>query len=375
MNKYLKRTIKLIAFIIPLILVVFALQEFVLCHIDHNKLRMDGFYLEDEKSIDVVLTGASELYSGFSPGLAYEKFGYTSYPYATASITAGAAITQFKEIIRTQNPKLILVEINPFLYPDDWNESNEGSIRKYIDNVPLNQNKIDYVEELDPEHKEEFYFPLIKYHSSWSEYPGGVKFLFPLIGQHFRGYTLLKGYKSNTNACSDDGSYLNKQLVDDGKTLPLYDDSENKLRQLLKYCEDNNLNVVFFRAPHLTPKTQYNTFCRSNRAGEIIREYGFDFLNFERDSVTANYPAEDYYNVQHLNIYGSEKFTEYLGGIIRDNYHVQPSVLTDAQKQQWDEAAQYYHQFYRCCDDKIKSGVDMEINEDLTGIKEIAKYQ
>ena len=158
--------------------------------------------------------------------MAYEKFGFTSFPYASASATAGAAITQIKEIKRTQNPQLIVMEINPFLYPDDRNETKEGSIRNYIDNVPLNQNKIEYIKSLETADEAEYYLPFIKYHSSWSEYPGGIKFLGALVQQHIRGYTLLKGYKSNTGSCREDGSYLNDKLISDDSELPLTEDSD-----------------------------------------------------------------------------------------------------------------------------------------------------
>ena len=376
MKKYIIRTIKIISFCLTVACALWFLQNFVLCHIDHNKLRIDGFYLEDKNSIDVVFTGASELYTGFSPGLAYEEYGFTSYPYATASVTAGASITQVKEIVRTQNPKLIVIEINPFLYPDDRNDTNEGSIRKYIDPVPLNENKIEYIKGLATEDEAEYYFPLIKYHSSWSEYPGGVKFLGALIGQHFRGYTLLKGYKSNTGTCEPDDSYLNKKLAEDNSESELYKNSEEQLRELLSFLNENEIhNVVFFRAPHLVRQNDYDGFCKSNRAGRIIEEYGFDFINFERDPYTMDYPPEWYYNVQHLNVYGSEDFTKYFGHILKERYHIQDTVLTEIQKAHWNEAVAYYHQFYRCCDDKIRSGKVMEINEDMVGMREIAKYE
>ncbi len=379
MNKYLLRTVKLISLFLAVLLFSLFLQNYVLCHIDHNKLRIDGFYLEEENTLDVVLTGASEIYTGFSPGLAYEKFGFTSYPYATASLTAGAALTQIKEIERTQNPKLILVEINPFIYPDDSNETNEGSVRNYIDYVPLNKNKVDYIEGLDVEHKEEYYFPLIKYHNSWDDYPGGFKFLGALLQQHFRGYTLLKGYKSNIGKCGYDEQYLNKALISDDTEADLTPFSEQKLRELLEYCKENNINIVFFRAPHLEREVDYESFCMSNRAGKIINSYGFDFFNFERDPVTMNYTPDLYYNIQHLNAYGSAKFTEYLGEIITGKYNVGKSELTDAQKRGWEEAVDYYHQFYNCCDQKLKeyAGEDpltLEIEEDLEGIKQIKKY-
>ncbi len=391
MKKYVMRTVKLISLIMAVVLSALFLQNFVLCHIDHNKLRIDGFYLEDENSLDVVLTGASEIYTGFAPGLAYEKFGFTSYPYATASITAGAALTQIKEIERTQDPKLIMIEINPFVYPDDVNESKEGSIRKYIDAVPLNENKIEYVDRLDPEHKEEYYFPLIKYHSSWDEYPGGIKFLGALLGQHVRGYTLLKGYKSSIGKCRYDECFINDKLIDDDTEADLTAFSEEKLREVLQYCKDNEIKAVFFRAPHLVRDIDYESFCMTNRAGKIINSYGFEFINFERDPVTNEYAPCLFYNVQHLNAYGSEKFTRYLGGIISKKYGVGESELTRAQKRHWNEAADYYDQFYKCCDDLLKEVTEMtppvlidedlgevntmtEIEEDLFGMSEIKKH-
>ena len=391
MKKYVLRTVKLISLFLVLILSCLFLQNFVLCHIDHNKLRMDGFYLEDENSLDVVFTGASELYTGWSPGLAYEKFGFTSYPYSTASITAGAALTQIKEIERTQNPKLIMIEINPFIYPDDRNEKNEGSIRNFIDPVPLNQNKIEYIEEIDPENKEEYYFPLIKYHSTWDEYPGGLKFLGALLIQHFRGYTLLKGYKTNIGKCDNNDEFINQRLITDNTEADLTEYSEQKLRELLEYCRDNDINISFFRAPHLEREIDYESFCMANRVGKIVNSYGYDFINFEHDPVTMSYKPELYYNIQHLNAYGSAMFTEYLGQIIVDKYGVGKSKLTEAQESRWEEAADYYHQFYKCWDDLLQE-VDeysppyltddngvlinnlIEIEEDMDGTAQIKKH-
>lgn len=43
------------------------------------KVRTDGFYLEDDNSLDVVFIGSSELYNDFSPSLAYGEYGFTSY--------------------------------------------------------------------------------------------------------------------------------------------------------------------------------------------------------------------------------------------------------------------------------------------------------
>ena len=87
-----------------------------------------------------------------------------------------------------------------------------------------------------------------------------------------------------------------------------------------------------------------------------------------------NYPPEWFYNVQHLNLYGSENFTQYFGEMLVERYGIKPAELTDKQRSRWQEAQEYYHRFYRCCEDKLSKGIEMEINEDLTGIREINKY-
>ena len=197
-----------------------------------------------------------------------------------------------------------------------------------------------------------------------------------LIKQHIRGYTLLKGYKSNTGSCEEDGSYLNDKLISDDSELPLTEYSDSKLRELLTYLNDNEIkNVLFIRAPHLVRQNDYESFCMANRAGKIINEYGFDFINFERDSTVMSYPAEEYYNVQHLNIYGSAKFTEYLGTILTEKYGVHKSELTDKQTERWNQAIEYYHKLYRCIDDLNQEGSQMlEIEEDLYGLSKMEKY-
>ena len=78
MKCYLKRAVSIIS------ILLIALSFFVVTqnHVDHNTLRIQGFYQEEDNSIDVVMIGASDVFTGFSPGLAYGEYGFTSYSYA-----------------------------------------------------------------------------------------------------------------------------------------------------------------------------------------------------------------------------------------------------------------------------------------------------
>ena len=365
---YATRTVKLCSFFLVLILSVSALQQLFLKRIDQNSLRIDGYYLEDSDTLDVVLLGASDVYTGFSSGRAYQEFGFTSYPYATQSMTAAGTLTALKEVVRTQNAGLILIEINAFLYGKDVNESKEANIRKLIDNVPMNQNKIEFISKNIPlDEQIEYYLPIIKYHSLWKDYPWQMRMVSSKIKQDIRGTSYFKGYRTTATVFKPEEKILNGKIANENKTKKLNPTLEARLRELLDYCKSNNLNVAFFRVPHLVYNKTYDRVKRANTAGEIIKSYGYDFINLERDWEKIGINTDtDFYNYDHLNVYGAQKLTDHLGKIIVDKYGVTPHKLTESQKEEWNDAAEFFNKIYRYSDYVIKNNlkpVKIEENE------------
>ena len=357
---YVTRTIKIAACLLLSALVIGLLQEYVLCHYDANRLRMDGFYIEDNETIDVALIGSSEMYSGIIPARTYEKYGFTCYPYATASSTAGAMITQIEEIERTQHPELIVIEINAFLYATD-NEEKESSIRNYIDNVPLNWNKWQYIQNTPAVRKlgrREFLFPIFKYHGVWNDYPEPWEMLKTRFTQDARGYTLLKGFKTTAAHLKVKEKIFNSTAPTDDTKNNLEPRYEEALRSFLQHCSDNKINnLLFIRAPHVVKQETYKRFTRGNKVKDIIDEYGFTYINYERDfNMMALDPEQYYYNYDHFNIYGAEKFTDYVAEMLTERFDIEPTELDEKHKAQWDEAVEFYHKYYDYVDDYMKQG-------------------
>lgn len=378
-NFYIKRTLRVVSLVLAVILTVAFLQEYFLCRYDSNKVRVDGFYMEDKNSLDVVFIGASELYAGFSSTYAYEKFGYTSYPLATASMSSKVYKTALKEVLRTQKPKLIVIEINAFVYDRYKSEKEEANIRKFIDNVPLNSNKIEFVKEnYEFSDRFEYYFPFLKYHSTWSEYP----YCFRNVANNFdlksRGYSVLKGMKTKSQIHkAKKKRILNDRLTNDNTCLPLAPELEASLRDLLQFCKDEELNVVFMRMPHIVYRKMYDRFARTNTAGKIIEEYGFEFLNFERfyEDIGLDF-EKDFYHSDHMNIYGCEKMTTYLSELFFRDFGITKSELTPKQKEKWDSCIPYYHKFYNYCDAGIKSNSKLEnLYEGYQTMRELEKIK
>ena len=375
---YLLRLLKVACLLLAILVTIGILQEYVLCRNDQNRIRMRGYYLEDKDSLDMVIIGASDVYAGFSSALAYKNFGYTSFPYATESATAGSCKAQLKEVIRTQHPKLIVIEINGFLYTER-NENNEGHIRKFTDNIPLNTNKIDFINEnLATADQVEYYFPIIKYHGTWNDYPSGTTGLVTSVQQDIRGTSLLKGFRTVTTQFKPNKKVLNSQLATEEERVDLTPLLEYKLRDLLDYCKSENItNVVFMRMPHLIYKKTYKRVKKANAAGDIIKSYGYDFYNFERGYEEVGIdPKTDFYNWDHLNIYGNEKFTNYLSKLLIDKYQLTGGGLTDKQKEDWDTAVEYYDKLYSFSDNAIKvTKKKKTLGENYKTIKMLDEFQ
>ena len=369
------RILKITALVLLVTVCSLLLQEFFLCHSDNNRERIKGFYLEDKDSIDVVFIGASEIYCDYAPTLAYRDYGFTSYPVATQGSTIGNYITAIKEAVRTQHPKLIVIEINGALY-NEKDLNNESYRRNYIDGIPLNQNKIDYINKYVTDNKIEYYLPIIKYHNNWTKLPHGVKWDLAIDLDLLRGYTIMKGVKNMPSFFDLDGKKVyNTDKKELKKTSPLEEQSETQLRELLDFCKDENLNVLFTRFPHAVVKKELYRFRRSHTVENIIKEYGFDYITFDPliEEIGLD-PEKDFYNSEHLNIYGQVKFTNYICEYLVDDYSVTPSVLTEKQKKEWDRCARYYDAYYAFNVELFEKGDDTHAGGDLRTLIGMWKY-
>ncbi|MBR2717577.1 MAG: hypothetical protein IKD79_07585, partial [Oscillospiraceae bacterium] len=109
-----QRAAKLVLLLLILALMVLFLQDFTFreyWEYGQGSIRVRGFYREPKNSLDAVLVGDSTIYAGYSPALAYETAGFTSYHYAIGAnvCTTWEPIT--REILREQDPQLIVMDI------------------------------------------------------------------------------------------------------------------------------------------------------------------------------------------------------------------------------------------------------------------------
>lgn len=360
MKKYVKRVITISSIVLVLSLVVSFLQEYVFCLDDVNAWRVRGFYLEDKDSLDVVFMGASDVFTGVSSGLAYDEFGFTSYPFATDSASIEIWKSQVVDIMKTQHPKCIVIEINGALYKEDDKFYDDASLRKYLDGTPLSINKLETLSNVKlKDNYFDYVFPFIKYHGEYQKVPRNLR---ENIYYQAQGYAKLRGFTTYTDILS----VKNLMYPDDDKLLPLNENAKRMLIDFLSYCKQNiNTNIIFIRLPHLiTDTTSLERCYRCNTASRIIQENGFEFLNLETNYGEIDLDvSHDFYNEDHLNVYGAEKFTRYLGQLLVEKYNLESNRLTSKQREEWLDSVSATKKVFNKAKKFISDGSETFISE------------
>ena len=357
-NVYLKRTVGIVSIILALVLCTLAVQNLFFSNRDANSMRVQGFYLEEKDSLDVVFLGASDVFAGYSAALAYEDYGYTSYPFVIDSSSVTLWKSQLKEIYSRQSPQMIVIEINGVLYEDEKDIFKDAGVRYYVENMPLTANKIETISSLQLEDDvPSYYFPIIKYHSNWNN-PEFMQRSFENLKYLGEGPSKLKGFFSYSKYETDNKLI---KINDPYKCSALNEIAEKYLIEFLDYCKENKIdNIVFTRFPHrITTEGSLDRYYRCNEAEKIIKEYGFDFLNYERDNSDIGIDFDsDFYNDDHLNVTGAVKMTNYLGKVLTDFYGIKGSALSNNNTKNWEKSSAYVKRFVKyveqCHNDNIE---------------------
>lgn len=367
-NRYVSRTIKILSFLIVVCFTLSFLQNFVFVNFDADKLRIEGFYKEENNTLDVVNIGASDIFHGYSCARAFEKYGYTSYSIATYQNPISIYKAQIDEMLKYQSPKEIVIEVNGILYEDDM-LFKDSSLRRYYDNIPLSIEKIESLSGIiDDVDMTSYIFPFVKYHSdipSISKIYHNTK---DILAFRLKECSDLKGILVDT------GTNISGKCIDvskDFSKISLSDMSEKYLYELLDYLDGKNLkNVIFVRYPHrIIDDESYARYQRSNEVEDIVTQRGYDFINFERKINEIGLDMQkDFCDNEHMNVYGQRKFTDYFGEILCKKYNLNNSTtkLKSSDKkslENWDNSVRYYDLLFEFADDCVKKNKEYYLCE------------
>lgn len=288
--------------------------------------KVRGFYEEEENTLDVVFIGSSQMYADMAPAVLFHEYGITSYDFCANEQPMWISYYYIKEALKHQDPKVIVLDVFT-AYGEDYEE--EGVTHINLDDLPMSLNKIAAIRDSVPSGmRYSFYFPLAKYHNTWTDfYEGKAELAFYHENDPYKGYSPFvfpADYQETAKA----------EVAGQKETEPIPERAGTWLRRIIALCEEEGVPLVLIKTPNGNAQRQklYNS------VAELAKETGTPFLNM---NVLLDGQA-------HVNVLQAEKITLLMGEYLTAHYEFEDKRENPEYAGWVQDAELFYRQKAKC---------------------------
>jgi hypothetical protein len=291
-------------------------------------------YYNEKTPHDVIFIGDCEVYENFSPVALWEKYGITSYIRGTPQQLIWQSYYLLEETLMYEKPKVVVFNVLSMKYGEPQNEAYN---RMTLDGMRLSPVKIKAVEaSMTPEEDLPSYiFPFLRFHSRWSELSSDdVKYMFGKKPVSHNGYLMRVDIKAAGQPP------IPQKLAD----YTFSDVCYNYLDMMVELCKENGIQLILIKAPSIYPHW-YDEW--EEQMVDYADRKGLMYINFLKlnEQTGLDLRTDTYDSGLHLNIYGAEKLSAYLGGILKRDFNLTDHRADKELSKVWaGKVAAYYEE-------------------------------
>ncbi len=290
-------------------------------------------YYDEEMDHDVVFIGDCELYENLSPAVLWQEYGINSYIRGSAQQLIWQSYYLMEETFQYEKPDVVVFNVLSMKYDEPQKETYN---RMTLDGMRWSSSKVKSIEAsmMEEEHFIEYVFPLLRYHSRWSELTEeDVNYLFERDKVSFNGYYM----RVDVKAAED---------VPEGRPLADYTFGDNAyayLDKMTALCEENGVELVLVKAPSLYPYW-YEEWDEQMVA--YAQEHNLKYYNFLdcQEEIGLDFTEDTYDGGLHLNLSGAEKLSRYFGKILAEDCGLKNRQGEEALSKAWEIKIQDYNE-------------------------------
>lgn len=334
-----------IAFLLAACVLLLGLCEvFELNDTTNIATRFKTFGDLNENTVDAVWIGTSGVDRFWVSPKAYEEYGMTVFPLASDGMPSWLFTNVIDEICENQSPELIILDMRAFRQDNVDAPVAEVRARRILDAMDffsVNRFKaalktMDIIHRIDEDASSfdlSFLLSYIKYHSMWED-----EDFFIAESTSKKRHSYMGFYMNSSKSLA---SVENQDVVFAQDSYePLDPISVDSLYEVLDYAERKGINLLFMGTPEMLSDTeigQVNTLTR------MLDEAGADYIHYYEPSEDGGFllipdldPDSDFYDENHVNYYGAEKFTAAFAAYLDEHYDFADRRADEAAASQWD---------------------------------------
>lgn len=306
---------------------------------------LNGFYAEEENSIEVLFIGASTMFCTADPLVLYEDYGIASYDFGSSAQPFELSYLFMQEALKTQKPKVIALEVISIFNELDTNKAE--NLNYGITDMPFSKTKAAGLYDMFRNNK-----------------GAGLSYLIPIVQYKERWKELTKEDFVDNDVNYTKGAYTPDIVSESPLSFSSYYEEEKFeipkrnqeiLQRMIELCRENDIELLLFKSPNVG----WN-IGQTKEVQKVADEYGLPFIDFYSlmDELSIDV-AQDFRDNTHFNRYGSKKASDYLGQYLKAHYELTDYRSMDRENS-WDIA--------------LKDRAHDRINENLGGLSGLPEY-
>ena len=310
--------------------------------LENQEGALIGEYYANAGGNDVIFIGDCEVYETFSPVTLWQEYGITSYIRGSPQQTIWQSYYLMEETFRYEVPRVMVFNVLSMKYDTVESTGNQTRREAYnrmtLDGMRWSGSKYRSIlasmtrEERQWDALISYLFPLLRYHDRWSELTWeDFRYLFHREAVSDNGYLMQTGVKPLTDA------HVSAPLAD----YTLGDTSWAYLEKMRLLCEEMGTQLVLIKAPVLYPVWWWEW---DEQVERYARDHGLLYINMltYAEEIGINWNTDTYDTGLHLNVWGAEKASVWLGQVLAEQCGVPDRREEDPVREIWREKTERY---------------------------------
>lgn len=275
---------------------------------DEKKIKT-AFNSIPKNYLDVVVLGSSHTQYGINPAVINNESGLYSYINASACQPMEVSYTMFKETLKTQHPKVVILDVFTMLPASSVCYAD--SVYKMAADEMTGLEKLETLNMVgDKTTAFNYIFSIRMYHQRWKE----VKKEDLLIDFDDKSYDGF-GY---VNLLSNDLNFRYLEKPEKKNKYILNEKDINALKKIKELAEKNNIELLLIKTPFDIDQKNYDAL---TAVWDLAKELNIDYIDFIELSKEIDFVFGVDSETWHNTNWGAYKISKYLGNYLKENYH------------------------------------------------------
>lgn len=327
--------LRLICFLLILLLVLEAVVYVLIPKHDYGICPITTFYTQAENTVDVLVLGTSCAYSGVNTNILFAEYGIAAYNLCTAEQPYWISYHYLREALKTQKPRLILLDAKAAIYQDDYSKRGRTLLATYGIRDPLVRMEA-VMDCVGPEKFLDFALMFHELHSYYAEVEA-ENFVYPPDnggrGPDWKGFIEMDKTEQHEKP----------SIIWNNTRKKINARQEEFFRKILALAREHDIPVLLVGFPNPDYENDHMYY---NTLWDVAEEYGVNGVNYNDPDLRVRLAySTDFADWQHLNIKGSATFSRRLAQDLRAAFDL-PDRRGDAAYASWQRCADDWYQKY-----------------------------